>query len=122
MTDYKKTEAVNNKNNGGLYAKVKMSVKTANIMVAVLAAALIAATAFIISHSGFTVKFDTDGGSYVESVKLKYSDTVPECEPPVKEGYTFGGWYTDRGFTEEWENDDTVSGSMTLYAKWVKKQ
>lgn len=122
MTDHKKAEAVNTKSNGGLYAKVKMSVKTANIMVAVLAAVLIAATAFIIGHSGFTVKFDTDGGSYVESVKLKYSDTVPESEPPVKEGYIFDGWYTDRGFTEEWGSDDTVSGSMTLYAKWIKKK
>lgn len=47
---------------GGLYAKVNISVKTANILVIVLIALLIASTAFILSHRGFTVEFDTDRG------------------------------------------------------------
>lgn len=105
---------------GGLYSKVKMSVKTANIMVAVLVTVLVAATVFIVKHSGFTVKFDTNGGSAVSSVKLKYSDTVPETENPVKEGYSFSGWYTDPDLKAKWEPEDTVTGSMTLYAKWDK--
>ena len=106
-------ETLNNtqKKTGGLYAKVKMSVRSANIMVAV----------FIVRHSGFTVKFDTDGGSSVDSVKLKYSDTVPFEQDPVKEGFKFAGWYKDSACTERWEDTDTVSGSMTLYAKWIKK-
>ena len=53
-------------------------------MVAVMSLVLIAATVFIVRHSGFTVKFDTDGGSSVDSVKLKYSDTVPFEQDPVK--------------------------------------
>ena len=70
---------------GGLYARVNMSVKSANIMVGVLVAALIIVSVFIVKHNGFTVKFDTDGGSYVAPVKAMYSETVSPADP-VKEG------------------------------------
>ena len=70
---------------GGLYAKVKMSVKTANIMVSVFIVLLVAATVFIVKHNGFTVKFDTNGGSYIESVKVMHSQTVDIKEEPVKD-------------------------------------
>ena len=106
---------------GGLYAKVKMSVKTANIMVSVFIVLLVAATVFIVKHNGFTVKFDTNGGSYIESVKVMHSQTVDIKEEPVKEGYIFTGWYTDRDRTESFDiKTDTVTGSMTLYAGWEK--
>lgn len=109
------------KNNGGLYSKVKMSVRTANILIAALIAILIAVTLFLVSHNGFTVKFDTDGGSYVQSVKAYHSELVAKPEEPVKEGYTFDGWYTDRSCTNEWDmSSDTVTQSMTLYAGWIK--
>ncbi len=109
------------KNNGGLYSKVKMSVRTANILIAALIAILIAVTLFLVSHNGFTVKFDTDGGSYVRSVKVYHSELVAKPEEPVKEGYTFDGWYTDRSCTNEWDmSSDTVTQSMTLYAGWIK--
>lgn len=108
------------KNTGGLYAKIKMPLKTANIMVAVLIAALILVTAFIIGHSGFTVDFDTDGGSHIESINLKHSDKISLSKTPVKEGYKFAGWYKDKALTQEWDFSDGVEGSMTLYAKWIK--
>lgn len=105
---------------GGLYAKVNMSVKAANIMVTSLIAVLIAAGIFIVSNNGFTVKFDTDGGSYIEPVKAMYSETVAP-EDPVKEGWQFTGWYTDRDCTQKWDaENDPVTGSMTLYAGWQK--
>ncbi|MDD6284707.1 MAG: InlB B-repeat-containing protein [Firmicutes bacterium] len=106
---------------GGLYAKVNMSLKTANIMVTVFIVLLVAATVFIVSHSGFTVKFDTDGGSHIESVKVMHSQTVDIEEEPIKEGYIFTGWYTDRDCTEIFDiKTDTVMNSMTLYAGWEK--
>lgn len=106
---------------GGLYAKVNMSLKTANIMVTVFIVLLVAATVFIVGHSGFTVNFDTDGGSHIESVKVMHSQTVDIKEKPVKEGYIFTGWYTDRDCTEIFDiNTDTVMNSMTLYAGWEK--
>lgn len=107
---------------GGLYRNIKMSVKTANILVIIGCVALLFTMFFLVQHNGFTIKFDTDGGSYVESCKVMHSEIVPEPETPVKEGYTFTGWYTDRACTQEWDIDsDTVSESMTLYAGWEQK-
>ena len=108
---------------GGLYAKINMSLKTANIMVAVFIFLLVAATVFIVSHGGFTVSFDTNGGSHIESVKVMHSQTVELKEDPVKEGYVFTGWYTDRDCTESFDiRTDTVTTSMTLYAGWEKSE
>ena len=108
---------------GGLYAKVNMSLKTANIVVAVFIALLVAATVFIVSHNGFTVKFDTNGGSHIESVRAMYSETLNIEENPVKEGYIFTGWYTDRDCTNSFDvENDAVTGSMTLYAGWEKAE
>ncbi len=120
MSENENVRIANGKKNGGLYAKVKMSVKTANIMVTVLAVLLVAVTVIIVKNAGFTVKFDTDGGSRIESVKLNHSDTVKSTETPVKEGYRFAGWYKDEACTEKWEENEPVTGSMTLYAKWEK--
>ena len=108
---------------GGLWRNVKMSVKTANIIVTVLIIALIVAVVFALCNRGFVVKFDTDGGSQIESIKLMYGDKIPEdIEDPVKEGYTFTGWYYDRDCTAPWDLDnDVVTDSFTLYAGWEEK-
>ncbi len=43
-----------------------------------------------------------------------------EPSAPAKEGYTFGGWYTDSALTTAWDfENDRVTWSMTLYAKWA---
>ena len=106
---------------GGLYSKVNMSVRTANILVSVLVTALIVTMLFLVKHNGFVVEFDTDGGSYVQSVKAYHSEIVSNPKDPVKEGYVFTGWYTDRACTNEWDmKNDTVTQSMTLYAGWEK--
>lgn len=119
--DEKATTQAAPRRSGGLYARVKMSVKSANIMVAVLVAALVLVTVFVVRHNGFTVKFDTDGGSHIDSVKVLHSETVPAVEDPVKEGWRFAGWYTDRDCTRAWDMAaDKVETSMTLYAKWQR--
>ena len=87
----------------------------------VLIAAFVIATVFVVRHNGFTVKFDTDGGSHIDSVKVLHSETVPAVETPVKEGWQFAGWYTDRDCTRAWDiATDRVETSMTLYAKWQR--
>lgn len=109
--------------NGGLYAKVNMSLKTANMLVLAGVLLLVFVTLFTLTKRGFNVNFDTDGGSYVQSVKAMYSDKITKPEDPVKEGYSFLGWYKDRLLKEKWDfNSDTVESSMTLYAGWEKSE
>ena len=46
---------------------------------------------------------------------------VTRPEDPVREGYVFGGWYTDEACTEAFDFDTAVvTEDLTLYAKWTK--
>ena len=73
------------------------------------------------------VTFDANGGAwssgetmqYVKYVKIQ-TDTkkVAAASTPVRNGYTFLGWYTDDGVRANFE--DTVNGPTTLYAHWAK--
>lgn len=107
---------------GGLYRNVKMSVKTADRLILIGIIVLIACMIFAVSHAGFTVTFNTDGGSQIENQKVIYGQLVEVEENPVKEGYTFTGWYTDKDCKNQFDvTKDKVSDSMTLYSGWEKK-
>ena len=80
------------------------------------------------------VTFDSQGGSSVEPqlIWTTYNGLTPgaavqcavtEPQKPVREGYTFGGWYKDAECTDSRKfNFDTQSQLMTdttLFAKWI---
>jgi len=72
------------------------------------------------TEDSFRVLFDTKGGSSIPpTTGLSYGDRVPKPADPVRDGYTFGGWYLDEDGTKAWNFADTILGDMTLYAKWV---
>lgn len=106
----------------GLYSKVKISVRTLNIIIVVLAIALIGCMAFGIAKGGFHVSFDTQGGTPVETQTRMYGELIEVPEPPTREGFEFDGWCLDPGGTMPWDPaEDTVTESMTLYARWREK-
>ena len=39
---------------------------------------------------------------------------------PTKEGYTFAGWFTESSGGSQWNFNDPVNKSMTLYAQWTE--
>ena len=61
---------------GGLYRNVRISVKTADRLILVGIVVLIACVVFAISHAGFTVTFDTNGGSQIENQKVMHGQLV----------------------------------------------
>ena len=66
----------------------------------------------------FTVTFETNGGSAIDSVSVTENGKVTKPENPTKEGHTLIGWYLDEELTEEYDFDAKVAKSITLYAKW----
>ncbi|MBO4898147.1 MAG: carboxypeptidase regulatory-like domain-containing protein [Clostridia bacterium] len=68
---------------------------------------------------GYAVLFDSCGGTFVFPQKVYQDETVSVPDAPKKSGFSFGGWYKDRDYTEEWDFAETVSGPMALYAKWT---
>ena len=69
-----------------------------------------------------TIVFNAMGGSAVQTTTVKTDAKITKPDDPTRTGHTFGGWYTDQNCTRAWEFDNTVSGSMTLYAKWTANQ
>ena len=74
----------------------------------------------VILNSECLVRFESNGGTPVESQSIYYSEKITRPEDPTREGYEFGGWFKDFRLTEPWDFDtDIVERNMRLYAKWV---
>ncbi len=68
----------------------------------------------------YSVSFDTDGGSTVESQTVVTGNkaTKPAVNP-TKKGYNFVGWYTDNTYTTEFDFENTIiTDNTTIYAKF----
>lgn len=64
-----------------------------------------------------TVTFNSNGGSDVpEQIRANAPATKPS--EPTKDGYDFGGWYTDEACTAAYDFTQPVTDNITLYAKW----
>jgi len=71
-------------------------------------------------NANYTVTFESNEGSNVGRQSVLHGNAVPEPDiPPIRAGYTFGGWYTDNiTFANDWDFDDPIIGDIALYAKW----
>ena len=107
----------------GLYRNVNISVRSLDYFIAVCIAVILVVVALELRNPGFTIIFDSRGGTDVESVNQMYGELLEEPEAPSREGYLFTGWYIDSGCYELWDiSNDTIQSDMTLYAGWQKVQ
>lgn len=72
----------------------------------------------------FIVNFDTNGGTFVQSVTYKGDNMIAIPDDPTKEGYLFEGWYWDndtfeKPFTVESLLIEPITSDLTVYAKWA---
>ncbi len=67
------------------------------------------------------VSFESNGGSEIESQTVTHLNKAEQPAPsPAKTGYIFAGWYKEATLTTQWDfSTDTVSQSVTLWAKWT---
>ena len=90
---------------------------------------LLPTTAFAADESpavtNVTVTFDSNGGGEVESQTIQQGQQVQRPADPVKEGYTFIGWYDKNDLDNkyynmpEWNFRYSVTGDMELVAQWM---
>jgi len=72
------------------------------------------------------VTFDANDGAWSSGETMRYAkiqtDTkkVAAASTPVRNGYTFLGWYTAADGGDRANFEDTVFGPKTLYAHWAK--
>lgn len=67
-----------------------------------------------------TVRFNTDGK--ISSQRVVRNALVQQPQTPLKDGYKFDGWYTDKELTNKYDFSEKVTKSFTLYAKWIKDE
>ena len=107
----------------GLYRYVKISVKALDRIIIACIAVILIVVALEMRNPGFTVTFDSKGGTDVAAQNQMYGELLEVPEPPTREGYRFTGWYTDSACDRLWKVDiDTIQTDMTLYAGWQKLQ
>lgn len=68
---------------------------------------------------GVKVSFETGEGSKVDFQTTADGKLVKPADP-TRDGYTFGGWYTDEACTQAYDFIAPVTADLTLYAKWTK--
>lgn len=71
-------------------------------------------------NDGYSIAFNSNGGSVVPMIIQRFGGNVRAPEAPVKQGYIFGGWYSDPSL----ENEYTIPAVMPdmdciVYAKWI---
>ena len=67
----------------------------------------------------YTITFDTDGGSSIESIVVKKNELLKEPEEPTKEGYTFINWQLD---DKIYDFSLPISNDITLKAMWEENE
>ena len=105
----------------GLYRYVKISVKALDRIIIACIAVIVLVVALELRDPGFTVTFDSKGGTDVPAHNQMYGELLEIPEPPTREGYRFTGWYTDAACDILWNVEErTIETDMTLYAGWEK--
>lgn len=73
----------------------------------------------------YTLTFDSNGGSSVESQTVAYAPDAVFIVPalaPEKADHRFAGWFTDAALTSAYDFSSRVTGSIKLFAKWLYVQ
>ncbi len=73
-----------------------------------------------VNYKHFTVTFETNGGSEVVAQLVAEGGVAFKPEEPMRERYTFGGWYIDAALTKPFSFATVITSDITLYAKWIK--
>ena len=105
----------------GLYRYVKISVKALDRIIVACIAVIILVVALELRDPGFTISFDSRGGTDVPAHSQMYGELLEVPEPPTREGYRFVGWFTDPTCSEIWDVENrTIETDMVFYAGWEK--
>ena len=72
-------------------------------------------------HGGttyYTLRYESNGGTKYDSERYRRNTLVELDKQPVREGYTFTGWYADKALTDKITNVK-MTGNKTVYAGWT---
>lgn len=88
----------------------------------ILAVSLVGFAACNTAKTVFTVSFEPNNGTTMESIEVIKGRKITGVNDPEKDGSVFIGWYQNEDLSgSAWEMDkDIVVRNMTLYASWLE--
>lgn len=121
MEDTNQNQPARKRELRGLYKHVKIPVPVLDAIIIGCILVIIVFLAIDLQNPGFTISFDSKGGTDVPAHNQMYGEHLEVPEPPAREGYAFTGWYVDHACFEPWDvENDIIEADMTLYAGWEK--
>lgn len=67
----------------------------------------------------YNVKFESNGGTAVETQRVRKYSRAEEPTAPTKDDCEFDGWYSNEALTEKFDFSKQIVKNITLYAKWT---
>jgi chitinase len=67
----------------------------------------------------YTISFETNEGSVINPITQDYNTLLILPDDPIKENYTFGGWFIDSELTNAFTSMSIPADDITIYAKWI---
>ena len=68
----------------------------------------------------YDLTYVTKGGDAIATETYKYAQTLV-IATPVREGFTFGGWFTDKSLGTPYAATATLNADTTIYAYWSEE-
>ena len=68
----------------------------------------------------YVVTFDTGYG--IITMNVDKDAIIDSIVDPVRDGYTFVGWYADKEYKNKYDFNTKITSDLTLYAKWEKNE
>ena len=70
----------------------------------------------------YTVTFVTNGGNKVDAQTVEDGKLATKPADPTRDGYEFGGWFTDTALSVEYDFATPVVMNIKLYAGWSENE
>lgn len=77
-------------------------------------------TFIALKHWKYKVIFKNNGGTRVKTLKFKKTEPIVMPKAPTKQGFIFGGWYTDKKLAKRFvQYRLNKRKTIKLWAKWI---
>lgn len=71
------------------------------------------------TRNSYTIQFEANANLSIQSIVAKYDEVVDQPQNPIRNNYTFVGWYSDSNLSVPYTFTTMPLGGITLYAKWL---